>query len=79
MYYYFAKKMPLHSTNGVNWLRRGARRDSSAPLKMARGPVTRDPMGIYSIRVPIWSKTSTHGYINGANLSPIGYAGMETF
>jgi hypothetical protein len=48
-------------------------------VKMAMGPVTRDPTGIYSIRVLIWSKTSTHGYINGASLSPIGYAGMGTF
>jgi hypothetical protein len=52
----------------------------SAPdSKWKWGPVTRNLIGIYSIRVPIWSKTSTHGYINGANLSPIGYAGMGTF
>jgi hypothetical protein len=40
-----------------------------------RGPVTRYPMGIYSIRVLIWSKTHTHGYVNGAKPSPIGYVG----
>ena len=46
-------------------------------LKMSMG--THDLMGIYSIRVPIWSETSTHEYTNGANPSPIGYAGMGTF
>ena len=43
------------------------------------GPATNDPMGIYSIMVPIWSEIRTHGYTNGANLSPIGYAGMGMF
>jgi hypothetical protein len=36
------------------------------------GPVTRDPMGIYSIRVPIWSKISTHGYIMERTFHPLG-------
>jgi hypothetical protein len=35
-------------------------------------------MGIYSIRVLIWSKTRTHGYVNGAKPSPIGYVGTGT-
>ena len=51
----------------------------SGCVKMSMGPMTRDPMGIYSIRVLIWSETSTYGYTNGANPSPIGYAGMGTF
>jgi hypothetical protein len=47
-------------------------------LKMARGPLTQYLMCIYSIRVSIWSKTRTHGYVNGAKPSPIGYVGTRT-
>jgi hypothetical protein len=47
-------------------------------LKMTMGPATRYPMGIYSIRVQIWSKTHTHGYVNGAKPSLIGYVGTGT-
>jgi len=31
-----------------------------------------DPMGIYSIRVPIWSETSTHGTQTEQTLYPLG-------
>ena len=45
----------------------GGSREGEMGVKMSMGPITRDPMSIYSIRVPIWSETSTHGYTNGAN------------
>jgi hypothetical protein len=68
----------MMSTLFAAWSLRGAVSNKGLASRCQWGPATRYPMDIYSIRVPIWSKTRTHGYVNGAKPSSIEYVGTGT-